>query len=74
MEERIKNVLSAVFEIPADSINDQSSPDTIQEWDSIKHMQLVIALEEEFGFQFTDEEIVEMLNYSLIKEIIRNKI
>ncbi|MBI5739134.1 MAG: acyl carrier protein [Nitrospirae bacterium] len=74
MEERIKKVLSAVFEIPADSVNDQSSPDTIQQWDSIKHMQMVIALEEEFGFQFTDEEIIELLNYSLIREIISSKI
>ena len=47
-KERIKNVMSAVFEIPEEQIKDNSSPDTIESWDSLKHMNLIIALEEEF--------------------------
>lgn len=74
MEDRIKNVMAAVFEIHVDDITDATSPDTVQLWDSLKHMQLVIALEEEFGIRIEDEEIVEMLNYSLIKNIISEKV
>ena len=73
MENRIKNVMAAVFEIPVDEITDESSPDNIESWDSLKHMNLIVALEEEFGVQFTDEEIVEMMNYSLIKLILSKK-
>jgi acyl carrier protein len=71
IEIRIKNVMSAVFEIPVDQIKDNSSADTIESWDSLKHMNLVIALEEEFQFQFNDEQTREMLNYSLIYTIIK---
>jgi acyl carrier protein len=74
MENRIKNVMSAVFDFPFEKINDESSPDNIMSWDSLKHMQLVVALEEEFGIDFEDEEIIGMLNYSSIKQNITNKV
>lgn len=73
VEERIKNVMSAVFEIPVDQIRDDSSPDTIGSWDSLKHMNLVVALEEEFEIEFTDDEIMESMNFSLIQLIIDGK-
>ena len=74
MEERIKNVMSAVFEIPVNQIKENSSPDTIESWDSLKHINLVIALEEEFSIEIKDNETVEMLNYLLIKSIINKKL
>ena len=73
IEDKIKKVMSAVFEVPIDEINDKSSPDNIISWDSIKHMNLVIALEEEFDIQFNDSEIVELQNLSLIINIIGEK-
>lgn len=73
MENRIKDVMSAVFEISVDKITDESSPDNIKLWDSLKHMQMIVALEEEFGIEFDDEEIVEMLNYALIKLIVEKR-
>ncbi len=74
LAKRIKNVMSAVFELSADEITDHSSPDTIWSWDSLKHMNLVSALEEEFDISFTDSEILEMMNFPLIKLIISEKI
>ena len=73
LEDRIKNIMSAVFEIPEEQIKDNSSPDTIESWDSLKHMNLIIALEEEFKVEFTDNEIFELMNYTLIKSIITGK-
>ena len=73
VEDRIKNVMSAVFEIPVNQIKDNSSADTIESWDSLKHMNLVVALEEEFEIEFKDDEIIEMMNYPLIIEVLKNK-
>ena len=74
VKERIINVMSATFEIPVEQINNDSSPDTINSWDSLKHMNLVVALEEEFCITFDDHQIYEMLNYTLIANIIRDLI
>ena len=63
---RIINVMSSVFGISIDDINDTSSPDTIESWDSLKHINLIIALEEEFLVDLSDEDVAEMINYKLI--------
>ena len=72
-KERIKNVMSLVFELPIKDISKNSSHETIETWDSLKHMNLVIALEEEFKIEFSDDEILEMMDYSSIETIIINK-
>ena len=70
LEEQIKDIMSAVFEIPEEKIKDDSSTDTIESWDSLKHMNLVIALEEEFEMEFSESEIPEITNYRAIKEVV----
>ena len=70
IEVRIKQVMSDVFNIDINSINDTSSPDNIENWDSLKHMNLITALEEEFGVIFDDQEIVDSMNYALIVNIL----
>ncbi len=67
IDEKIKQVMATVFEIEVDSITDDASPDTIEIWGSLHHMNLVVALEEEFGVVFDDEQIGELLNFKLIK-------
>jgi|KBSMisStaDraftv2_1062788.scaffolds.fasta_scaffold65972_2 acyl carrier protein len=64
--ERVLRVVSEVLGRPVASIDDDSSPDNIESWDSLKQMNLVLALEQEFGIRFTDERIVEMLSVRLI--------
>ena len=71
IEIRIKQVMSDVFNIDINSINDTSSPDNIENWDSLKHMNLIIALEEEFEIEFNDEEIVDSVNFALIFNILK---
>ena len=72
LAERIKKVMSAVFEIPVEQIQNKSSPDTIASWDSLKHMNMVIALEEEFNISFSDNDTVSLIIYKLILNITRS--
>jgi acyl carrier protein len=70
MKERLFQVMSKAIEIPLNRINDDSSPDVIEEWDSLHHMNLVMALEEEFSIEFTEEHIVELTSVKAILEIL----
>lgn len=74
IDDKIKKVISIVFEIDLDKINDNSSPDNIENWDSLRHMMLIGALEDEFDIQFSDDEMTELLNFKLIKFTISDKI
>ena len=71
MEERIKVVMSSVFNVPKGEILSDSSTNTINSWDSLRHMDLIIGLEEEFDIEFDDENIGNLLNYDLIKKHIK---
>lgn len=73
MKDRIKEVIASVFGVEISEIDDNTSSDTLDFWDSLRHMNLIVALEEEFGIEFNDEEIVEMTDYKLIKAIIQEK-
>ncbi len=59
--------MSAVFEVPLDSINENSSTDNLENWDSLRHLNLILALEEEFGVSIPDEEVGNLVNFKLIE-------
>lgn len=71
MEQRIKSVMAAALNIDPRSIGDDATPDTLLNWDSLRHMTLVLALEDEFGVQFSDQQIPELLSYKKIVESLK---
>lgn len=74
LKKRIRDIMSIVFDIEKEQIKDNSEPGLIENWDSLRHMNLIVALEEEFGIVFTDDEMTELLNMELITSIISDKI
>ncbi len=66
-EEKLKKIIGSVFKIDASSVNNETSPDTVESWDSLNHLNLVLALEEGFDVSFKEEQTVEILNFELIK-------
>jgi acyl carrier protein len=66
-EEDLRQVLADVLDLEARAINETASIDTIEQWDSLRHLNLVLALEERFGVALTDEQTVQILSYPLIK-------
>lgn len=69
-ESKLKQVLADVFGVDAATVGEQSSVDSIAAWDSLNHLNLVLALEEQFGVSFSEEQIVEMMNYPLVKAVL----
>jgi acyl carrier protein len=62
--------MATVLRVPADSINDDTSMDTVEGWDSLKHMNLVLAIEEEFKVSIPDEDAANITSYPLIKLVL----
>lgn len=73
METKLKNVMASIFGVDVSYIAENASPDNIENWDSLRHMNLIVALEEEFSVRFDEEEMVEMLNYRLILLKLKEK-
>ena len=67
---KLKKVISNVLGVSIDAINDNSSPDSIDKWDSLSHLNLVMAIEAEFDVELTPEDSMDMLSVKLIRMIL----
>ena len=70
LQEKVFSIISQVIAVPVESLSVDSSPDSVTGWSSLKSMNIVVALEQEFDLQFTDEQISEMMNMELILNIV----
>jgi acyl carrier protein len=55
--ERVRGIASDVLQVAPGSLSAESSPQTVENWDSVQHLNLVLALEEQFGVQFEPDEM-----------------
>ncbi|WP_037348938.1 acyl carrier protein [Sediminibacter sp. Hel_I_10] len=74
IEDKLKEIMALVFDVPTTDINEDTSPDDLDNWDSIGTINLITALEDAFDIEFEDEEILELLNFQLIKINIEEKL
>lgn len=66
----LKKILSKVLGINEIDINDNSSPDNIESWDSFNGLMLVSELENEFKISFTIDEVVNVKKVGDIKKAL----
>jgi len=70
MKERVREVVGQVFRLEPGSVAESTSPDSVSRWDSLGHLQLIAALEREFGVRFQVREIQAMDSVAGIEEIL----
>jgi acyl carrier protein len=74
IRDRVAQVISSVMNIPASQLTDSSSPESVSQWESMKHINLVLALEEEFDVRFDDQQISELQSVTSIVSVIESSI
>jgi acyl carrier protein len=71
---RVQGIVADLFSIPVGQITLETSSDTIKNWDSLQHLNLVLALEQEFGLQFAPEEIEKLMSVQSIIGLVDLKL
>jgi acyl carrier protein len=66
--------IASTFGIDVSQVQEESSSRTIEQWDSLGHINLIMALEERFKLSFTVDEIMSMHDVSTIRKVLRGKI
>ncbi len=69
-EDLLKQVMGTILQIDPTSITSDSSMDNVPSWDSLRHMNLILALEEEFKVTIPDEDAGNITSYKLIKLVL----
>ncbi len=72
-EDKLYRVLSQVLGVPVAQLSEDSSPDSIASWDSLSHLNIVVALESEFAVSLLPEDAMEMLSVKLIRMILKEQ-
>jgi len=73
MSQRVYEVFATILKIPVLEINDHTSPENTSRWDSLASVNLVLALEEEFGVRLGTKDIAEMKNVGIAKSVLTRK-
>jgi acyl carrier protein len=66
----VRSIASDILGVPADKITAGSSPETIETWDSMQHLNLVLAIEEKFGVQLEPEDIEQMKSIGAVAALV----
>lgn len=69
----VRQIAADVLKQPAAGLPIEANRDTVPGWDSVAHVNIVLALEQHFDQQFSPEEMLEMLSIELIAMLIEEK-
>ena len=72
--ERVRIIASDVFGVSPEKIADESSPESIERWDSTQHLTFVLALEEAFQLQLTPEETESIRSIGEAAKLVQEKL
>jgi acyl carrier protein len=66
----LKQTMANVFRIKPEDVTEESTMDNLEQWDSLKHLNLVLALEQAFDVTMSEEQALEILSYQLVKAVL----
>lgn len=72
-QDKLIGLFAAVLNVPAEELNEESSPANEKRWDSLAAMQLVAAIEEQFDIELSTAEIMMMDSIGIARKVLRTK-
>lgn len=71
--EKLNEIFVDVLDLDEVELTDETSANDIEEWDSLSHIQLIVAIEKEFKVKFTSKEIMSWKNVGEMVDCILAK-
>ena len=72
--EELDSILSATLKVPADQLGDDKGMEDVPAWDSLSHMDLILAIESHFAIELTGDDIADMVTLGAIREVIGKRV
>ena len=66
--------MAKILNVDESQLTNESSPNTIENWDSLKQMEIIVSIEEEFNIEFDDDDVLNIKNIDSIINILSSKI
>jgi acyl carrier protein len=72
--EQVQQIGADIFNVGLEEMSAEASPATIESWDSLQHLSLVLALEESFGLELAPEEMEQMQSVQIIVALVEKRL
>ncbi len=72
--ERLNNVFRDIFDDESIVVTAKTTSNDIEDWDSLEHINLIVAVEQEFGIKFNMNEVTTMKNVGEMVDIIISRV
>ncbi len=63
---KVKDILADILRLDRDAIDSQDAAASLSDWDSLKHLSIIMAIEEEFLIAIPPEQIPQLTSYTNI--------
>ncbi|HTU24594.1 MAG TPA: acyl carrier protein [Pirellulales bacterium] len=73
VEDRTRRVVAEVFGLPVEQVTLATSHETLPDWDSLNVLNVLMAVESEFGVTVAPEEAAEFVSVERIVAVLRSK-
>jgi len=73
MEGKIKQLFAQIFDFSTEKNCTEISMENVDKWDSLTHMELIVNIEEAFDVKFEPEEMIKMVTYQEIIDLLKEK-
>ena len=67
----MEEVIGSVLNVPAEALSDDSSTENTPNWDSLRQLSILLALESAYGISITTDEAVNMNSIAAIKAVLK---
>ncbi len=74
LRSRLTSIFQDLFDDPVLEINDAMTANDVEAWDSLTHINLIVAVEKEFKIKFTTGEVNQLRNVGELVALIRRKV
>lgn len=71
---RLVEIFSATLDLSPDGVTEELSAETAEGWDSIRHLMLVLALEDAFSITFDESQITELMTFSALRKAVEERL
>ncbi len=70
---KLEALFANLLQDPIETINEETSPRNTRSWDSLKHLDLVMAIESAYSVQFSMPEIAGLNSLGSIRQLLKLK-
>jgi|SaaInlStandDraft_6_1057023.scaffolds.fasta_scaffold450717_1 acyl carrier protein len=70
MDEQLKEVFATALDLETDEIEEDCTQDSLEDWDSLGHLNLISEIEKIFKVKVTMDEVMEMTTYAKVKKVV----